>query len=314
MNILIADDDPISRRLLEVSLSREGYPVSVAANGAEALRMLEQPDGPRLTVLDWMMPEVDGVDVCRFIRKSDRKEYIYIILLTARGHQAEIIQGLEAGADDYVVKPFDLHELKARVRAGMRILELHEQLVTAREQSRIQATHDSLTGLLNHGAILTALEKELQRSAREGNPVAIMMLDIDHFKSVNDTFGHPAGDAVLCETARKITVSLRPYDSIGRYGGDEFVVVLPGCNLDAAVKRAESMRELVCGQPVRVADVSIPITMSVGVAAAWDDAQAGQLLQAVDEALYVAKNGGRNRVAAAPHVKINSIPSRLTNG
>jgi two-component system cell cycle response regulator len=307
MNVLIADDDPISRRLLEVSLSREGYPISVAANGAEALRLLEQPDGPRLTVLDWMMPEMDGVDVCRFIRKSSREAYVYIILLTARGHQAEIIQGLEAGADDYVIKPFDLHELKARVRAGMRILELQEQLVVAREQSRVQATHDSLTGLLNHGAILTMLEKELARSAREGNPVGVMMADIDHFKAVNDTFGHPAGDAVLRETARKIVESVRPYDSVGRYGGEEFVVVLPGCDLDAVMKRAECIRELVCEQPVRLDNVCIPTTMSIGVAAGSDETQQGQLLRAVDEALYAAKNGGRNRVAGAPHVKLNSI-------
>jgi two-component system, cell cycle response regulator len=308
MNVLIADDDPVSRRLLEVSLSREGYPVSVAANGAEALRLLELPDGPRLTVLDWMMPEVDGVDVCRIIRRSPREAYVYIILLTARGHQAEVIQGLEAGADDYVIKPFDLHELKARVRAGMRILELQEQLVIAREQSRVQATHDSLTGLLNHVAILTELERELARSFREGNPVAVLMADIDYFKGVNDTFGHPAGDVVLHETARKMMSLVRPYDAVGRYGGEEFVAVLPGCDLDAAVKRADSIREFVCGQPVLVADVSIPITLSIGVVVAWEDARPGQLLQAADEALYVAKNAGRNRVAAAPRVNITSIP------
>jgi diguanylate cyclase (GGDEF)-like protein len=308
MKVLIADDDPITRRLLEVSLSRAGYPVSVAANGAETLRLLEQPDGPRLAVLDWMMPELDGVDVCRIIRKSAREAYVYIILLTARGHQTEIVQGLEAGADDYVTKPFDIQELKARLRAGMRILELQEQLIIAREYSRIQATHDSLTGLLNHGAILAVLEKELARSVREGNPVAVMMADIDHFKSVNDIYGHPAGEGVLHETARKMLASVRTYDSIGRYGGEEFVVVAPGCDLDTAVKQAERLREVICVQPVCVADVNISITMSIGVAMAWDDAQPGQLLQAADEALYVAKNGGRNRVAAASHVKLTAMP------
>jgi diguanylate cyclase (GGDEF)-like protein len=308
MSILIADDDPVSRRLLEVSLSREGYPVSVAANGAEALRLLEQQDGPRLTVLDWMMPEVDGVDVCRIVRKSAREAYVYIILLTARGHQSEIIQGLEAGADDYVTKPFDLHELKARVRGGMRILELQEQLVTAREQSRIQATQDSLTGILNHGAILAVLEKELRRSVREGKPVTVMMADIDHFKWVNDTYGHSAGDTVLRETVRKMVSSLRPYDSIGRYGGEEFVVVAPGCDLEAAVKIAERLREFVCTHPVHIADVSIPIAMSIGVAVSGNDIQPVQLLKAADEALYAAKNNGRNRVAAASSVKLAAIP------
>ncbi len=189
------------------------------------------------------------------------------------------------------------------------ILELQEQLLVAREQSRVQATQDSLTGLLNHGAILSVLEKELARSAREGTPVAVLMADIDHFKSVNDTYGHPVGDAVLRETARKIETSVRPYDSIGRYGGEEFVVVLPGCELDAAVKRAETIRELVCGQPFRVDDVSISTTMSIGVALAPDDARLDQLLRAADEALYVAKNGGRNRVAASSPVTSNSILS-----
>ena len=312
MNILIADDDPVSRHLLEVSLSREGYPVSVAANGAEALRLLEQSDGPRLAILDWMMPEVDGVDVCRCVRKSAREKYVYIILLTARAHQAEIIQGLEAGADDYVIKPFDLHELKARVRAGMRILELEEQLVAAREQSQHQAMRDSLTGLLNHRAILGELEKELARSVREGHPVGVMMADLDNFKDVNDTFGHAAGDVVLCETARKIEASIRPYDTIGRYGGEEFVVVLPGCALDEAVKRAESIREFVCGQSVSVGETSIPITMSIGVAVTQGDAEHSQILRAADEALYAAKNSGRNRVAAAPEIKLASIRHRPT--
>jgi two-component system cell cycle response regulator len=308
MRVLIADDDPISRRLLEVSLSKAGYPVSMASNGAEALRLLEQPDGPRLAVLDWMMPEMDGVDVCRIIRKSASEAYVYIILLTARGHQTEILQGLEAGADDYVTKPFDLQELKARLRAGTRILELQGELVAAREHSRVQATLDSLTGLLNHVAILSALEKELARSARESKPVAILMADIDHFKGVNDTYGHPAGDVVLRETAHKMVGSVRSYDSIGRYGGEEFVVVLPGCDLAAAVKRAERLRECVCAQPVNVTDVAIPITMSIGVAVSSDDAHLGQLLQAADKALYAAKNGGRNRVEAASRVKLAEMP------
>lgn len=297
--MLIADDDPISCRLLEVSLARAGYAVSTVANGGEAFRLLELEDGPRLVVLDWMMPEMDGVDVCRAVRKSSREAYIYLILLTARGHQTEIIEGLEAGADDYVTKPCDLHELKARLRAGVRVLELQDQLIVARETLRIQATHDSLTGVLNHGAILSVLEKELTRSDREGNPVAIMMTDIDHFKSVNDTYGHPAGDAVLCETAQRMLSSVRPYDSIGRFGGEEFVLVMPGCDLDMGIKQAERLREIICAQPVRLPEFTIPTTISIGVAAAWKNVQASQLLRVADQALYAAKNAGRNRVAAA---------------
>src|SRR3972149_3088554 len=163
-----------------------------------------------------MMPEADGVEVCRAIRARAREPYVYIILLTAKGHQTDIIEGLEAGADDYITQPFDLQELKARLRAGTRMLELQEQLVTAREQLRIQATHDSLTGLLNRMAILEALDREVTRANRENRTVAVMMAELDHFKFINDTHGHQAGDAVLQETARRMLASLRAYDSVGR--------------------------------------------------------------------------------------------------
>ena len=281
-----------------------------------ALRLFDcssKKDGPRLAVLDWMMPEMDGVDVCRIIRKAAREPYVYIILLTARGHQTEIVQGLEAGADDYVTKPFDRHELKARLRAGKRILELQEQLVAAREQLRVQANHDSLTGLFNRVAILAVLEKECARSRREGGSIAVMMADLDHFKRVNDTHGHHAGDAVLRETARKMLESVRPYDSVGRYGGEEFVVVVPGCTLTAAVEQAERLRKYVAAEAVGVGDVRIPNTISIGVAAAGDAPRPDQLLLAADEALYLAKKEGRNKVAKASgdHFAVTSSPSWL---
>jgi len=297
MKILVADDDPVSRRLLQMSLSNAGYPVVTACNGADALALLEQKDGPQLAVLDWMMPEMDGVEVCRIIRKDAREPYVYILLLTARGHQTEIIQGLEAGADDYIIKPFDLHELKARLRTGKRIVELQGQLIGAREQLRVQATHDSLTGIFNRMAIMAVLEKELSRSIREGASVAVMMADVDHFKSVNDTHGHQAGDIVLRETARKMLASVRSYDSIGRYGGEEFLVIAPGCGLIAAAAQAERLREFISTQAVQVDDVAIPTTVSIGVAAASDPSELSEVLRAADEALYRAKKEGRNRVA-----------------
>lgn len=297
IKVLIADDDPISRRLLEVSLSREGYPVSVAANGAEALRLLEQQDGPRLAVVDWMMPEVDGVEVCRAVRKRVGESYVYIILLTAKTHPAEIIEGLEAGADDYIIKPFDIHELKARLRAGKRILELQEQLVSAGERLRVLATHDSLTGLLNRMAILETLEKELARSARQKSPVAVIMADIDHFKIINDTYGHLAGDAVLREVAARMQKSIRVYDAFGRYGGEEFLIVSPNCNLEEAARQAERIRASISAQPLSLADQSIPTTMSFGIAAtAGDILEPNDLLRLADEALYAAKKAGRDRV------------------
>jgi two-component system, cell cycle response regulator len=298
--VLIADDDPVSRRLLQVSLGNAGYRVDAAADGAEALRVLNQPDSPRLVILDWLMPGMDGVEVCRMVRASAREPYQYIILLTAKGHQTEIIEGLEAGADDYITKPFDLQELKARLRAGKRILELQEQLVSAREQLRIQATHDSLTGLFNRRAIEEALDREATRCRREKKPVGVILADVDHFKLINDTYGHQAGDAVLQEIARRMSASLRAYDSVGRYGGEEFLVVVPGSDLAAAAELAERLRQGIAAQPVSTDSAMIPVTVSLGVAVSAD--QPGgleDLLRRADEALYAAKDRGRNRVETA---------------
>jgi two-component system cell cycle response regulator len=289
VKVLVADDSPISRHLLEVSLSSSGYETQIVADGAEALRVLEQKESPKLVILDWMMPNMDGVEVCRAIKKRAAEPYVYIILLTAKGHQEEINEGLEAGADDYITKPFDLQELKARLRVGKRILELHEQLVS-------QATRDSLTSLLNRSAILEVLQKELIRSVREKTPVAAIMTDLDHFKHVNDTYGHLAGDAVLRETARRLSASLRAYDSVGRYGGEEFLVVAPSCGAAGGADVAERLRQSISGAPIDASGHSIVVTMSFGVAATCDMKQVNQLLRMADDALYAAKKAGRNRV------------------
>ena len=296
-SVLIADDDPVSCRRLQVVLTSAGYQVTTAVDGTEALRALEKPDCPKLVVLDWMMPGMDGIDVCREVRKQAREPYIYIILLTARSQPEEIFQGLEAGADDYVTKPFGIHELKARLRAGKRILELHEQLLAAREQLRMQATHDSLTGLLNRKAILEILEKELARVSRGSSEVSVIMADLDHFKRVNDTHGHAAGDAVLQEVARRMQASIRPYDSVGRYGGEEFLIVSPGCGLEGAIEQAERICKCISSAPIESCGISIPETMSLGVASAPLAAmESTELLHMADTALYGAKNRGRNRV------------------
>ena len=297
VEVLIADDDPVSSRLLQVSLANAGYRITVAANGAEALRALEKEDCPRLAVLDWMMPEVDGVEVCQRIRKQAREPYIYIILLTAKGERNEIIEGLEAGADDYITKPFDLQELKARLRAGKRILQLQEELVSARELLRVQATYDSLTGLLNRKSILEILDREFSRATREGSEFAVIMADLDYFKSINDTYGHATGDDVLKEAARRMQASLRPYDSVGRYGGEEFLIVSPGCNEVNAAALARRICASISAEPFRSIEFSIPATMSLGVAAAPSEAlQSDELLRVADAVLYFAKHNGRNRV------------------
>src|ERR1035438_7259984 len=204
MKVLAAEDNPIFQSMLSNMLTKWGYQPVIAHDGNEAWDALQQPDGPQLAILDWMMPGLNGVDICRGVRAAAREPYVCILLLTARTDSQDLVEGMEAGADDYLTKPFQAHELRVRLRAGRRILDLQQQLMEAREALRVQATHDALTGLLNHGAILETLRKELARASRERQPVALLMADLDRFKSVNDTYGHQGGDAVLHEAARRM--------------------------------------------------------------------------------------------------------------
>src|ERR671924_385299 len=198
VNVLIAEDDMVSRRLLEAMLTRWGYEVAVTRDGVEAWEVLQGADAPPLAILDWMMPGMDGVEVCRKVRQCGQEPYIYLLLLTTMGDKENIIEGLDAGADDYLAKPFDPHELQVRLRTGKRIMTLQAELIEAREALRVQAMHDALTGVWNRRAILEVLAKELARSRREGVPVAAAIADLDYFKRINDTYGHIVGDMVLC--------------------------------------------------------------------------------------------------------------------
>src|SRR5260370_750467 len=244
MRILIAEDDAISRTLLERTLQRAGYAVISVENGAQAIAELVKQDAPRLALLDWIMPEMDGVEVCRAIRRRKEQAYTYLILLSSRESKGDIVVGLEYGADDYLTKPFDVDELKARLRSGHRILELEDHLVEARESMRFQATHDLLTSLWNRGVILELMSHEIMRSRREHSCTALMMCDIDHFKSVNDQYGHAVGDEVLREVARRLHNSVRSYDMVGRYGGEEFLVALNKCNPRSPESLQLAAREL----------------------------------------------------------------------
>lgn len=294
MRILIAEDETIQRRLLESLLTGWGHEVVVATDGSQAWTMLQGENRPELTILDWMMPGMDGLRVCAELRKDLSQPYIYIVLLTARDRKQDLVQALEAGADDYLVKPCDAQELKARLKAGKRILDLQEQLVSANRTLQFQATHDSLTGLLNRRAIVEILQKELARAQREREAVSVILVDIDHFKKINDTQGHPAGDAVLCQLSQIMTSSVRSYDSVGRYGGEEFLIVLPGCPSELATERAEQVR-LRLGEPSSDPSKN-RITVSMGVAAAHGPIKMEKLLSRADDALYRAKRNGRNRV------------------
>src|SRR5271169_6441451 len=211
MRVLIAEDDPLSRKILEKTLVRAGYEITSVENGKLALEELSKEDPPRLALLDWEMPEKDGVEVCRELRNQKEQAYKYLILLSAKESKQEIVQGLESGADDYLTKPYDGEELRARLRAGERILELEDHLVEARESMRYQATHDLLTSLWNRGVIVELLSGEVNRSRREKNCTAVMMCDIDHFKQVNDQYGHATGDDVLREVSRRLRNSVRSY-------------------------------------------------------------------------------------------------------
>jgi len=314
MRILIADDELISRKLLQKTLERAGYEVTAVENGRMAVEQLCPANGPRLALLDWVMPELDGPGVCREVRKRNEQSYVYMVLLTSKESKEDVVAGLESGADDYLTKPFDPEELKARLRTGLRILDLEDRLVEAREEMRFQATHDGLTALWNRGMIVDLLGRELARSVRENLSTAILMCDLDHFKSVNDTYGHLVGDDVLRETAKRLLASVRSYDFVGRYGGEEFLVVLNNCNPSYAFARADEIRKAIAQKPVISSCGPIPITMSLGLLLnqEWGRRSAEDLLHEADVALYEAKVAGRNCVKlASPKISSHDRDSHV---
>jgi two-component system, cell cycle response regulator len=306
--VLIAEDDPVSRHMLESFLKKWGYEVISASDGTEALRILQGPDAPQLAVLDWMMPGMEGPEVCRRMREHPDWPYVYILLLTARTQKTDILRGLESGVDDYLTKPFDSQELRARIHVGQRILDLQKSLIRAQDELRFRATHDLLTGISNRGVVLDALEREHARQSRGGAAFGILLLDIDHFKYVNDTHGHPAGDSVLKEVARRITATIRPYDTAGRYGGEEFMVVAPAADESGMMGLAERIRAAIESAPVDTAGGLISVTASFGAAASIGPKpiESQALIRMADEALYRAKDGGRNRCELAKEAPLLS--------
>ncbi|HUI51758.1 MAG TPA: diguanylate cyclase [Terriglobales bacterium] len=302
MRVLIAEDDTLSRTLLERTLQRAGYDVVAAADGEEALQELARQDAPRLALLDWVMPQKDGLAVCREVRLRKDQAYTYLILLSSRESKQDIVFGLESGADDYLTKPFDVDELKARLRTGERILELEDRLVEARESMRFQATHDLLTSLWNRGVIMELVTREVVRTRREGSCTAVMMCDIDHFKKVNDEYGHAAGDEVLREVARRLQLSVRSYDMVGRYGGEEFLLALNRCDAGSAISRAENLRAAISGRPIQAGNHRLNVTISIGLALSTEfgECSVDEIMHEADMALYAAKAGGRNCVRVAP--------------
>jgi diguanylate cyclase (GGDEF)-like protein len=300
LSVLIAEDNPVSRRLLEKSLKKAGHNVVSAQNGREALDKFRQSFFP-MVLTDWMMPEMDGIELVRSIRNQDTSGYVFIVFLTSKDAKDDIIAGLEAGADDYLTKPFHNAELMARLKTGKRILGLEKSLKQANEDIRILSITDPLTGAFNRGYLMNRLSEELNRASRYKHPLSLIMCDLDRFKHVNDSFGHLAGDAVLKHLTECLTDNLRNgIDWIGRYGGEEFFIVLSETDHRGALAVAERLRESLESNPVEVEEYTIAVTASFGVAtfdaSVQQDITMEALIGQADRYLYQAKEAGRNQV------------------
>lgn len=294
--ILVVEDDPMFRRILKNWLERWGYRVTIAADGAAAWSILQSPDSPSLLVLDWILPQIDGIELCRMIRMRRTLLYPYILLATSKEDKADIVFGLDAGADDYLIKPFDQDELRARLRVGKRTLALQQELISTRDELKYHATHDALTGAWNRGEILHLLNRELADAQRQSIKVGLLMIDLDHFKRINDTHGHLVGDRVLREVSDRLRASKRKQDSLGRYGGEEFLIIAPHCVHRELDQLANRLREAICATPILAGDAILTVTASIGAVVLCGHSTEHEGLLAADKAMYEAKHIGRNRV------------------
>lgn len=301
MRILLADDDSVTQRVLSRALRQAGYDPVIASDGLEAWARLQAEYFPVLMV-DWVMPGLDGPSLIRRVRTATFQGYVYTILITSRGALDDRLDGFESGADDYLTKPVEIRELLARLVVASRIIQLEMRLREANLRLTYQATHDRLTDLFNRQTITEYAESELARTHRTGQPLSLALLDLDYFKAVNDSYGHLSGDAALCHVARQIVASVRPYDWVGRWGGEEFLLVLPEAGCPQALAVAERVRARVAGERLALASgVSLELTISGGVACTGgrEDVTLDTLFVEADEALYTAKADGRNMIQCA---------------
>ena len=299
MRILIAEDDKTSRTILTEILKKWDYEPIAVADGRSAWEIMQKPDAPPLSLLDWEMPGMNGLDVCRSIRENNLPNPPYLIILTDRGDKADIVAGLESGANDYISKPYDNSELQARINVGRRMVNLQTDLLHAKNALAHEAMHDPLTGALNRRAILDSLSKELKRAERKQSTLSIGLCDIDHFKQINDKYGHQVGDAVLCSFVEVIQNNLRGYTLVGRYGGEEFLVVTPDSTGSDREGIYERLRYQVDKHRITTKSGEVSVTVSIGVAGTNNGKTADTLLATADAALYQAKEAGRNRVVYA---------------
>ncbi|HUG40795.1 MAG TPA: diguanylate cyclase [Longimicrobiales bacterium] len=296
--ILVVDDNPDNLEIISTRLRFRGYDVATAERGDAAIAQVHETT-PDLILLDVMMPDMDGYEVARRIRAQEELPYIPIIVVTARDSTEDKVTGLDAGADDYLTKPINFPELEARVRSMLRIKRLQDQLEEKNRELEQLSISDGLTGLFNHRHLHELLQEEFERSGRTSEPLSVVMFDLDRFKEVNDTYGHQAGDRVLQELADILRDTAREIDRLGRYGGEEFMAILPGSDADAGQTFAERVREHVEKQQFDIQEErALHMTISAGIATYPEDPADGarRLVHFADQALYSAKNSGRNRV------------------
>jgi diguanylate cyclase (GGDEF)-like protein len=311
MKVLIADGDPSLLAEGKNLLPKWGYEVVGARTGPEALALFQEEHAPRIALLDWGLEGIDGVEVCRRLRVRPDSPSVHVVLLVS-GEKANLSEGLNAGADDFLRKPVDQQELKARLRTGSRLLDLEESVRVSQAALRVQVTRDPLTGAWNRSAILDFLSRDFARAEREAAPLAVVLADLDRLRDINDRYGQAAGDEVLKEAVRRMRGSIRAYDAVGRYGGEEFLVVLPGSDGLTALYVAERMRESVASVAIDTVEGRIPATITLGVAALTSDRPDPiELLRSVNSALAHAKSGGPNRcaLAAEGNMTIEAGPS-----
>ena len=312
MQILVAEDSTVSQRLLKRILDKWGYDITLVDNGNDAWLALQEPDAPSLAILDWIMPGLSGPEVCRKIRQNPQTSDTYAILLTAKEGKASIIEGLEAGADDYIAKPFNNDELRARIHVGERVFRLREELAgrvkqieETYHQLEVLSSLDPLTGIANRRSFDTAISREFRRATRNGTPLSFFMLDIDFFKSYNDFYGHLTGDECLIKVANILKETMeRGTDLVARYGGEEFAILGPEVGEGETCKLAEKIRKAVWDEQIehQKSEISPYLTISIGCTCFMPDQSnsTGQkikskdLISQADKALYQAKNNGRN--------------------
>lgn len=304
--VLVVDDDVVSRTLTEKYLAKAGFEVVTASNGSQALELFDQTFFPIL-ITDWMMPQIDGPQLCRLIREKKTDGYVFIILITAKDSKNDIISGLESGADDYLTKPIHPAELVARINTGIRILKLEKSLMKANEEIRMLSTVDPLTRSYNRSYLNERFPQEISRAQRYAHPLSVILADIDHFKQVNDSYGHQAGDEVLRDFTKCLKNQIRKrIDWIVRYGGEEFLIILPETACQGAIQLAERLRASVAERRFQVCGTSLNITASFGGACIIPNEERtykismAELINQVDAQLYRCKNSGRNRVSVVP--------------